>query len=284
MNEISLKAPAKINLTLDIVGRREDGYHLLRTIMQSVDLSDTVTVKKTGDGEIRLTISDSSLPTDRHNTAYKAAEVFFSALQKSCDGIAIDVQKWIPMQAGMGGGSADAAGVLKALNILYDNPFSIDELCDLGVKVGADVPFCVLGGAALATGIGEILEPIEGIDEKISIVICKPPVGISTAEAYGAIDQNLDKVTMANEKAILESLKNKDICGIGDNLQNAFEQALANEDIQKVICAMEDFSPVGCRMTGSGSAVFALFESEQEARDCAFGLADLGQVYICHPC
>lgn len=284
MNEISLKAPAKINLTLDIVGRREDGYHLLSTVMQSVDLSDTVTITKTENQKILLTCSNPEIPTDHHNTAYKAVELFFSTKNISFEGIAVDIQKWIPSQAGMAGGSTDAAAVLKGLNQLYGTPYSSDELCAIAVQIGADVPFCVLGGAALATGIGEVLEPIKGLPEHISIVICKPPVGISTAEAYGAVDEHLEKVTPANQAAIVDGLKTEDVATVGNFLQNAFEQALENEEVSKVVEKMNTYCPLGCRMTGSGSAVFALFEDAQEARDCAFGMAEYGAVFICHPC
>lgn len=284
MNEISLRAPAKINLTLDIVGQREDGYHLLRTIMQTVDLADMVTIQKNDTKEITLTVSNPDIPTDRKNTAYKAVEFFFEKTNIPFEGILVDIQKWIPCQAGMAGGSADAAAVLNGLNQLYDNPLSVEELCAIAVRIGADVPFCVIGGAALATGIGEVLTPIKALPKDLSIVVCKPPVGISTAEAYHAIDEHLDSIVASDEQRILDALEKGDITVVGDCLQNDFEQALDNQEIKEAIEHMNTFAPIGCRMTGSGSAIYAFFDNEEEARDCAFGMMEYGQVYICHPC
>lgn len=284
MTSVSLKAPAKINLSLDIVGRRTDGYHLLRTIMQTVDLADVVTIQMTSSKKIELSLSDETIPSDERNTAYKAAKLFYEKTELPFEGISITIQKWIPSQAGMAGGSADAAAVLKGLNQLHDMPLSMEQLCDLAVKIGADVPFCVRGGAALATGIGEVLTPVKGLSSTLSVVVCKPPVGISTAQAYEAVDEKLNTVSPSEESKLLEGLETGNAMQVGAFLHNAFEQALENSDVNAVLERMCSYAPLGCRMTGSGSAVFALFDMEQEARDCAFGLMDLGQVYICHPC
>ncbi|MBR3289908.1 MAG: 4-(cytidine 5'-diphospho)-2-C-methyl-D-erythritol kinase, partial [Clostridia bacterium] len=210
MNALTLNAPAKINLTLDILGTRADGYHELRTVMQTVDLADTVTVERTEDEGITLSLSDPALPCDRRNTAYAAAEVFFAALQKRGGqpfGVRIHVTKIIPQQAGMAGGSADAAAVLRGLNTLAGHPFSPDDLCALGAQVGADVPFCVRGGAALATGIGERLSPVPSLPDNLFIVVCKPPVGVSTGAAYAAVDAALAAVTPSDEAGLLAALQ-----------------------------------------------------------------------------
>lgn len=150
--EVTVKAPAKINLTLDVTGRREDGYHLIESVMQAIDLCDVVTVYKTGHPDIRLEIDDERVPDDERNTAWRAAAAFCEAAGLSTAGIGIRIRKRIPMQAGLAGGSADAAGVLVALNLLTDARLDQDALCDAGAKVGADVPFCLLGGAGLCTG------------------------------------------------------------------------------------------------------------------------------------
>ena len=285
MNALTLAAPAKINLTLDVLGRRADGYHDLRTVMQTVDLSDTVTLEKTGEG-IALSLSDPALPTDRRNTAYAAAEGFFAALTAhggTSFGVRIFVQKTVPQQAGMGGGSADAAAVLRGLNTLAGNPFSPDDLCALGAEIGADVPFCVRGGAALATGIGERLSPVPGLPENVFIVVCKPPVGVSTGAAYNAVDAHLSAVIPSDEAGLLAALKAGNPAGVGARLHNAFEQALALPEVTEILTRMQGFSPLGCRMTGSGSATFALFADESAAIACADVLAPFGETFVCHP-
>ncbi|MBR3290445.1 MAG: 4-(cytidine 5'-diphospho)-2-C-methyl-D-erythritol kinase [Clostridia bacterium] len=292
MNALTLRAPAKINLTLDILGCRPDGYHELRTVMQTVDLADTVTLKRTEGGGIALSLSDPALPCDRRNTAYAAAEVFFAALRERGGepfGVWIHVTKTIPQQAGMAGGSADAAAVLRGLNRLAGDPFSRDTLCALGAKIGADVPFCVRGGAALATGIGERLTPVPGLPETLTVVVCKPPVGVSTGAAYNAVDAALSAVTPSDEAGLLAALQAGDPAAVGARLHNAFEQALSIPEVTAILARMRAFSPLGCRMTGSGSAVFALFSDEAAARACAdalFGAADdppAGDVFLCRP-
>ena len=274
MNALTLTAPAKINLTLDVLGRRPDGYHDLRTVMQTVDLSDTVTLEPAGEG-ISLSLSDPALPCDRRNTAFAAAEVFFAALRErggDSFGVRMFVQKTVPQQAGMAGGSADAAAVLRGLNRLAGDPFSRDALCALGARIGADVPFCVRGGAALATGIGEVLTPVPGLSETLSIVVCKPPVGVSTGAAYNAVDAHLSAVIPSDEAGLLAALAAGDPAGVGARLHNAFEQALAIPEVTAILTRMRSFRPLGCRMTGSGSAVFALFADDAAARACAAAL------------
>ena len=284
MNALTLAAPA--NLTLDVLGRRADGYHDLRTVMQTVDLCDMVTLERTQGEGIALSLSDPMLPTDRRNTAYAVAEGFFAALTAHGGtpfGVRIFVQKTIPQQAGMAGGSADAAAVLRGLNRLAGDPFSLDELCALGAKIGADVPFCVRGGAALATGIGEILTPVPSLSDSVCIVVCKPPVGVSTGAAYAAVDAKLSAVTPSDESGLLAALHAGDAAGVGARLHNTFEQALAIPEVTEILRRMLAFSPLGCRMTGSGSATFALFADEAAARACADALAPFGETFVCHP-
>ena len=284
MKALSLSAPAKVNLTLDILGRRADGYHILRTVMQTVDLCDTVTLERT-DKKISLSLSDPALPTDRRNTAFAAAEVFFAALTErgAPFGARIFVEKRIPQQAGMAGGSADAAAVLRGLNRLAGDPFSMEELCAIGAQIGADVPFCVRGGAALATGIGEQLTPVPGLPDRVFVVVCKPPVGVSTGAAYTAVDEKLAAVTPSDEEGLLAALHAGDAAGVGARLHNAFEQALALPEVTAILTRMRAFAPLGCRMTGSGSATFALFADETAAHACASALANLGNTFVCHP-
>ena len=183
--QVTVHAPAKINLTLDIVGVREDGYHLLESIFQAVSVYDKITVKKKWGKGITLDALDCNCPAEK-NTAYKAAVAFFryTGLKK---GVKITIKKHIPQQAGMGGGSADAAGVLWALNRLFNTRLTVGQLCEIGLTIGADVPFCVMGGTAFVTGIGEGLQPLPALPD-CYIVVAQPDRGISTKEAYAAVD------------------------------------------------------------------------------------------------
>jgi 4-diphosphocytidyl-2-C-methyl-D-erythritol kinase len=276
----AVDAPAKINLTLDIVGTRADGYHLLRTVMQTVDLCDTVTLVLGGDG-IRLTVSDETLPADERNTAWKAAALFYEAseLPPSVD---ILVEKRIPQQAGLAGGSADAAAVLRGLNDLYDRPLTDSVLLMLAEKIGADVPFCLLGGTMFAEGIGEQLTPLPPLTNAW-ITVVKPPVGISTAAAYAAVDRAATPPHTDHEQALLAACSAGDLSAVGKHLFNAFEEALAIPEVTAVSAALRAFAPLGVCMSGSGSAVYALFETEEAASAAADGLSALGETFVCSP-
>ncbi len=284
MKRLTLSAPAKINLTLDVVGKREDDYHLIRTVMQTVTLSDTVTVTRVDEPGIFLRLSDKNLPTDRRNTAYAAAKAFWNALPEAerVGGIDIYIDKKIPQQAGLAGGSADAAAVLRGLNRLWDDPFSTDALCAFAVSIGADVPFCVRGGSALATGIGEVLEPVKSLSDELFVVICKPAVSVSTAEAYAAVDA-CEISKLSDETGLLAALEAEDVAAVGERLFNVFEEVLKLPEVDAVCEKMREFSPLGCQMSGSGSAVYALFKNESDARDCREALRDLGTVFLCRP-
>lgn len=279
MRVITVDAPAKINLTLNMEGRREDGYHLLSSVFQAVSLSDTVILKEREEEGIVLTMSDPDLPCDRRNTAYKAAECFFAATGISpC--VNIHVNKNIPQQAGLGGGSADAAGVLVGLNRMFETGLSEQNLCDIGEKVGADVPFCIVGGTAMVTGIGEVIEPLTAMPSCF-VVIAKPPVGVSTAAAYAAVDAT--KTTPSDQQAMREAIERQDIHAVGQLLGNAFEQALDLPEVDKLLDAMRSYSPCGCMMSGSGSAVYALFDDKDNAEECAVGILGLAKTWLAMP-
>ena len=286
MKRLTLSAPAKINLTLDVVGKREDDdYHLIRTVMQTVTLSDTVTVTRVEEPGIFLRLSDKTLPTDRRNTAYAAAKAFWNALPEGerVGGIDIYIDKKIPQQAGLAGGSADAAAVLRGCNRLWDDPFSTDALCAFAVSIGADVPFCVRGGAALATGIGEVLEPVKSLPEELFVVICKPAVSVSTAEAYKAVDTFAGERRLSDEAGMIAALEAGDAAAVGERLYNVFEDVLPLPEVAAIRGEMAKFSPLGSRMSGSGSAVFALFASEADAKACREALQKFGAVTLCRP-
>lgn len=277
--KVIVNAPAKINLTLNMEGQREDGYHLLSSVFQSISLSDTVEISRTGKSGIALALSDEGLPCDERNTAYKAAARFFEHTGIAPD-VSIYVQKTIPQQAGLGGGSADAAAVLVGLNTLYEAGLTIKTLCALGEKVGADVPFCIVGGTAMVTGIGEIIEPIKPL-KNCHIVVAKPAVGVSTAAAYAAVDAV--ETMPADQGLMTKAIESGDLRAVGACLSNAFEQALQIREVNELLEAMRCFSPLGAMMSGSGSAVFALFEEQESAQRCAHSLACSAQTYCCVP-
>ena len=280
MKAIVMRAPAKINLTLDVTGIRPDGYHTIRSVMQTVDLCDRITVSICEQPGIVLSLSDPALPTGRDNIAFRAAEVFMEQSGWR-QGLNIEVEKHIPMQAGMAGGSADAAGVLVALGELSGAGIPTEELCAWGLRIGADVPFCIRGGCALAEGIGERLTPLPVLPE-CWIAVVKPEAGVSTAEAYRRVDRAIlsrrpDTETMA------AALHKGDLADAAQAVCNVFEEGMALEEVAAIRTAMRAYSPLGRQMTGSGSAVFALFEDESRACDCARALSGLGNTFVCRP-
>ncbi len=277
--QVTVDAPAKINLTLNIEGIREDGYHLLSSVFQTVSLSDRVVITQTEKEGLALAMSDAALPCDERNTAYRAAKLFFEAVGIA-PSVSIAVEKHIPQQAGLGGGSADAAGVLVGLNALYGEPLSLEQLCRVGERVGADVPFCIVGGTAMVTGIGEVIEPLPSL-ASCDIVIAKPPVGVSTKDAYRAVDSH--QTIPADQTAMTQAIQSGDLVRVGSLLSNAFEQALAIEQVASLLADMRTFAPLGCMMSGSGSAVFALFDQKEKAQACAHSLQKSAQTYICAP-
>lgn len=284
---VTVDAPAKINLSLDITGRREDGYHLIETVMQAVDLYDRVTVRQTGaPGTIRLGLMDARIPGGPANTAYRAAEAFFVAAEDKGirnPGISIAINKRIPMQAGLAGGSADAAGTLAALNRLTDARLTDEELCVIGARVGADVPFCIVGGAAFAEGTGTILSPLPSMPDCF-IVVAKPDCGVSTPEAYRRIDSAALR-HRPHTSVVADALCAGELDTLSRELCNVFEEALALPEVGAIRQVMRDHGTLGCCMSGSGSAVFGLFEEETGARRCMAALKrDYAEVFLCRPC
>ena len=274
--EVKLKAPAKINLSLDVLGKRPDGYHDLVMIMQSVSLYDEVTVKLTDVTEIKVTSSSALLADDQSNTAYKAAKCFFEYAGITDKGAEIRMEKIIPMEAGMAGGSADAAAVIIALNKLCGANYSDEKLWEIGVKVGADVPFCITGGTMLAEGKGEILSKLPELSDFTKppvILLCKPDVGVSTGRAYSAVD-NCDPSLLKrpDADAMRTALSEQSVQGIAENLGNVFEQVLSIEECESIKRVMLSGGALGACMTGSGTTVFGIFDSEDIAEQCALTL------------
>ncbi len=276
---VTVHAPAKINLTLDVVGTRPDGYHLLESIMQSVDCCDTL-VAETADS-ITLTVHGGDVGPLEKNTVYRAAKVFF-ADTGIAGGVAMTLTKRIPQQAGMGGGSADAAAALLALDRLYHTHLTQEQLIALGVQVGADVPFCLVGGTALCEGIGEKLTPLRNLPD-CAIVIAQPAEGVSTKEAYTRLDTTPLR-DRPDTPAMIAALDSDDLQAVGQALANVFEPAIDLPAVADIRLTMADFSPIGSRMTGSGSVVYALFDDTARAEACAAALAATYPVaFVCRP-
>ncbi|MBW7573555.1 4-(cytidine 5'-diphospho)-2-C-methyl-D-erythritol kinase [Caproiciproducens faecalis] len=276
----SVKANAKINLTLDITGKREDGYHLLRMVMQSVSLCDTLTLRTEGEGT-RLFCDRDEIPCKETNTVYQAAAAFF-ALTGIAPNLTVHIKKVIPTQAGLGGGSADAAAVLHALNQIHGTGLTEETLCALGLKIGADVPFCVVGGTVLAEGIGEKLTVLPSMPP-CHIVICKPPVGVNTQRAYALADA-ASKRGSGFSAAMLEAVQTQDLHAVAQNLGNEFEQVMHLAEVQHIKTAMTRHGALGACMTGSGSAVFGIFEDPAKALSCQSALKDVyPEVFVCEP-
>ena len=255
---------AKINLILDIVGVREDGYHNLKSIMQSVNLSDIVIVDKT-DGEIKITTNKKGLPTNNKNIAYKACEAFYSALGKT-GGAKILIHKNIPVSAGLAGGSGNGAAVLASLNMLHNNPFSDDELLKIASTLGADVPYCLAGGTKLAEGVGDIMKEISPMP-KSYIVLSTPPISVSTPWAYTEYDK-CEKTIFPDADAMIDALKNQDYQKICNSLSNVFEDVTLKEYsiIKTIKEQLLDCGADGAIMSGSGPTVFGFFKDYKKAK------------------
>ena len=258
---LKVKAYAKINLTLDVIGKRADGYHEVEMLMQSVSLADTVSVCKTDCG-ITLLCDKEGVPLGEKNTAYKAAKLFLEAADIK-SGVEITIEKIIPMQAGMAGGSADAAGVLFALSELFGKPLTTEKLLEIAQKVGADVPFCLLGGTKMASGIGEKLDDLPKMPD-CYIAIVKPNENISTANAYALVD-SCENLIRPDNKAATAALESGDLAALSKEMRNVFEQATGTEKTARIKKALIENGALGSIMTGSGSAVFGIFTDKDTA-------------------
>lgn len=264
MGKITLSAPAKLNLYLDITGKREDGYHLLESVMQTVSLCDRVSIEIKGEG-ITVSASDLKVPVNENNICHKAAKLFFDA-SGIPDGAEISIEKSIPMGAGLGGGSADAAAVFRGLNKLYGNPLSTDELLKLGAETGADVPFCIAGGTKICRGTGGSMSECPELKKQFYLIV-KPDFSCNTKAAYEKYDEN----------PIMPKNGLADFFGdFPKNLYNVFDELYKNPEIENIKQKLIENGAVNACLTGSGSAVFGVFESQRTAEEAqdAFPRAD----------
>lgn len=277
MKTLRIKAAAKLNFSLDILGIRPDGYHEMDMVMQTIDLFDDVELSKAG----TISVFSDGSPDGPENLAWKAAEAFFRAAKRS-GGARIRLTKRIPAQAGMAGGSADAAAVLIGLNALYDAHLSPEALRDAGLSVGADVPYCLIGGTARVRGIGEIVEPMPPFLSGY-LVVAKPAIGISTAEAFRRFDraENLRHPDIA---ALLSVMEKGQLDALSLFMENVLEQSEQNETVETLRQELLKNGALAARMTGSGSAVFGLFSEKEAASRCAVALAGGNrQIFVTKP-
>lgn len=259
------KANAKLNLCLDIIGVRPDGYHLIESVMQSVDICDIVSVKKNNKDKIRVFCKGMDIPEEK-NIAYKAAKLFFEKANITNRGVIIKIKKNIPAQAGMGGGSADAAAVLVGLNKIFKTKYTIEELCAIGERVGADVPFCIKGGTQFVRGIGEILTKLDDCPPCYFVVV-KGDEGVSTKEAYEDFDKAENLPPLRIEK-VIDLISKGEFNSLQNKLINVFEKSTRLSCISKTIQRLKDCGAIEASMTGSGSAVFAIFKTKKLAKRC----------------
>ena len=275
---------AKLNLTLDVLGKREDGYHDLQSVMQTISIRDDVEIDIGTGKPWKLLCSVEGIPTDETNLAWKAAKVYCDAMKKDPGGIEIRIVKRIPSGAGMGGGSADAAAVLRALNRHYGEPLSILALAELGAQVGSDVPFCVLCGTAMVEGRGERLRKLPNMPDCIFVVV-KPEFSVSTPELY----KRIDEVAIAerpDNKAMESALLAGNLLEVSHNLCNVFDPVVTAEhlELNYIKSLFHQYGAVGYQMTGSGSAVFAIVsEFEVAAVICNMLKENYPNVYIAKP-
>ncbi len=275
-------AAAKINLMLDILARLENGYHSLFMLMQSVDLYDTVSVETDFSGAINITSDEEGIPCDKRNIAYKAAEAFFNFTGKENKGVTIHIEKRIPFAAGMAGGSADGAAVIAALNDIYETNLSEQELCEIGLKVGADVPFCLTGGTRLAQNVGEILSPLPPLDD-CYIVLAKPERGVSTKEAFAAFD-TATNVRHLDTCGMLYAASQGDLYEICKRTKNVFEQLIEVPERVPVKSTLNRHGALAACMSGSGPTVYGIFDDESKAQSAAAALQSIVKnIYITKP-
>ena len=269
MNSITLKSRAKINLSIDVLGKRQDGYHLVEMIMQTIDLYDLIEINEKDNDQITIKSTSDEIPLDCNNLVYKAANLIKKTFNIN-KGVEIHIKKNIPVAAGMAGGSSNAAAVLVGLNKLWNLNLSNQQLEKIGLKLGADVPFCINGGAVLASGIGEELTPIKGLTKDVCILVCKPDLFVSTKEVYECIDsKDIDK--RPNNKFLIECLKNEDTRQLAENMFNVLEGVTV--EIHPVIQQIKDImitnKALGAMMSGSGPTVFGIFDNREKMEAAA---------------
>lgn len=284
MDQLEIRAYAKINLSLDVLGRLENGYHQVKMIMQTVGICDVLTFEKTG-GEIEISSDSGELPNGPGNLIYKAIRLMQETYGIE-GGARVFLEKHIPIAAGMAGGSTDAAAALKAVNLLYGLGLSEEELRKIGVKIGADVPYCIMGGTALSEGIGEVLTRLEPMPDCF-LLVAKPPINVSTKEVYEALDSR-EITEHPDVDGMIRAIREKDLKGIADRLGNVLADVTQPKypvigELRELMMAQ---GALGSLMSGSGPTVFGIFSSEEAAQAGAEQIRKkglTGQVFVTRP-
>ena len=282
MDSIKLRARAKINLGLDVIGLRDDGYHEVRMIMQTVGLYDRIIIEKTKSPGIAITSNLPYIPLNENNLMYKTADMLISEFGIK-EGVSMDLNKFIPVAAGMAGGSSDAASVLYGMNKIFDLGLSMRELMERGVRIGADVPYCIMRGTALAEGIGEKLTRLAPMPE-CSVIVAKPAINVSTKLVYESLDMN-GVESHPDIDAVIDGLESKNLHKIADNMGNVLEKVTIPmhpviDAIKKDMCS---HGAINSMMSGSGPTVFGLFDDKKAAKSCLDYLrnkSEARQIYI----
>lgn len=277
-------AYAKINLTLDVLDKREDGYHDIKSVMQTISIRDDLQIDVDTNEPWELHCTMEGIPTDSRNLAWKAADVFYAVTGKKTTGLRIHITKRIPTQAGLGGGSADAGAVLRALNKHYGNPLSILALAEVGAQVGSDVPFCTLCGTALVQGRGERLSVLPDMPDCF-FVVCKPDFSSSTPELYKRLDETVI-ARRPDHQAMESALLAGDLVKVANNIWNVFDPVVTQShlELNYIKSIFNTYGSIGQQMTGSGSAVFAIVtEFEHAAVICNMLKDNYPNVYIAKP-
>ncbi|PXV90261.1 4-diphosphocytidyl-2-C-methyl-D-erythritol kinase [Lachnotalea glycerini] len=265
MEQLKLKALAKINLGLDVVGKREDGYHEVRMIMQTINMYDRIAIKKINEQEIKVKTNLYYLPNNENNLVYKAAKLLIDEF-KIQQGVSINLEKYIPVAAGMAGGSSDAAAILIGINKMFKLGLTRKQLMERGVRIGADVPYCIMRGTALAEGIGEKLTPLKPMP-KCYVLIAKPGISVSTKLVYGNL--KADEISHHPDiDGMIEAVNNNDLTTIVDKMENVLEGVTINEYpvIEEIKNMMKANGALNAMMSGSGPTVFGIFSDYAKAK------------------
>lgn len=279
---LTLKALAKINLGLDVLGRRDNGYHDVRMVMQTIYLYDNVTLTRTEEPGIQVETNLSYLPVDGNNIAYKAAKLLIDEFGIQ-EGVHIKLEKRIPVAAGMAGGSSNAAAVLVGMNRMFDLGLSQSQLMERGVALGADVPYCVMRGTALAEGIGEELSALPPMP-KCYILVAKPAISVSTKWVYETLDAK-EIVEHPDIDGLLQGLKEQDLSKVASSMGNVLESVTIEKYpiIETIKDAMKEAGALNAMMSGSGPTVFGIFDNRKVAKDAWYKLRNMDcakQVYL----
>ena len=282
MDKMELKALGKINLGLDVLGRRENGYHDVRMVMQTLYLYDQITIEKTEKPGIELSTNLFYLPVNENNLAYRAADLLMQKFGVE-EGVKITLEKHIPVAAGIAGGSSNAAAVLYGLNRMFSLGLSQEELMERGVKLGADVPYCIMRGTVLAEGIGEILTPLPAMP-RCTVLVAKPPISVSTKLVYEKLDAH-EIEDHPDIDGVLEGLERQDLKKIASSMGNVLERVTVEEYpvIEEIKEMMKENGALNAMMSGSGPTVFGLYSDKRMAKEAAQKIKESGiakQVYV----